>query len=326
MKKRPLKEAIDLYKEGEEDLKTGLLRMKFKPDYLSAVHNFGEAAKIFEENQSWKQAIQAYEQTIKCNKKLLESWAEAQNNYKLAEIYIFQLEDLASAKRHLQEAIVSYKLSGKYQISVKAVLNLSDKIQENYQNLDKAKIDFAFGLMKEAWEDSIQNTHDDLVKVGISEIFSKLLDVACAREDFNYAVTLTKKYIDFQSKEKDCSKYTLVNTYAKLIMIRLIQAEMLKAEEDLNSCDKLYDSSCGGEIEDIRKLFRAFREANEKTFNFQITYAYHLFERHLIKFLKIAFNKNKENPEKLKREEIQLTADVVEANLEAGEEGNEEYL
>lgn len=280
------KSAYDkMFKEAKNCLKTSFFSFKFNPDFLSAVSYFGDAAKGYKQLKLWKESLVAFEETIKCNKKLLESWAEGQNWNEMAEIYIFYLNDFQKGWDCLKNSSYSFKVAGKFTTGMKVYQDAAQKLIEN------GKYNDALIILKEGYSDSSDQIHDDLIRISLEEIYNKLLDVYCFLESYPDAIELIEGFIKLQKSIKEEKKHKISKNYVKLAMIRIIIDEAYMAEKLIDEMFSVYDSSCSDDIDDLRKLIKSFKDANKKNFGFLITYAYSLFQTNLLKALKKAFDK-----------------------------------
>jgi tetratricopeptide (TPR) repeat protein len=279
-----------LYKEGQKDLKTSFFSFKFKPDYLSAVGNFTDAAKGFRSAKKFKEALESFEQAIFCNRKLHESWAEGQNLLAMAEICFYDLKDFNTGINHLCNAVYAIKLAGKVNSAIRIYLDQAQKMleNENYKN--------SVSVLEKAYEDCLNGLEDELVRITLEETVNKLLNAYCLIENYQSAIEMLEKYIKILINYKE-TKSTISKYYLKLAMLRIITEEIYMAEriEDDMMCS--YDRSCGDDIEDLKGLVKSFKDGNKQKFGYLVTYAFSLFENNLLKALRKSF-------EKVEREQI----------------------
>lgn len=281
------KTSVDkLFKKGKDELKTSLLSLKFKPDYLSAVSYFTEAAKGYKKLRMFPQSLLAFEEAIKCNKKVLESWPEAQNWSEMADIYIFELSDFTNGWKYLKNASTAYKISGKFTSGIKVYLDYTNKLIEKNNNYKDAVV-----ILKQAVEDCFDQTHDELIRISLEDSFTKLLDVLCYLENYIEAIELIDKYIKMQKTIKSEPKHKISTNYLKSGMLRIIIGELYMAEHLIDEMFTVYDSSCSDDIDDLKKLIKSFKDINKKDFNYLMTYAFSLFQNNLLKALKKTFDK-----------------------------------
>lgn len=278
-----------LFKKGQSELKTSFFSFKFSPDYLSAVNYFVDAAKGYKRLKMFKESIVAFEEAIKCNKKLLESWQEALNYGEIAEIYIFDLNDFKLGFNALKNSSLSYKLSGKFTSGIKLYLDTANKLKELKGNYEGAAI-----ILNEAYEDCKEHTHDELIRISLEESFNNLLDVYCQMESMEKAIELVENYIKIQKSIKEEKKYKISKNFVKLGMLRIIIDEVYMAENLIDEMYAFYSSDCSDDIDDLKKLVKAFKEGNKKDFTFLVTYAFSLFSNNLLKALKKKFDKKLE--------------------------------
>lgn len=286
-------DAEKSFQKGLSELKTSVFKLKFNPDYLSAVPAFEKAAKLFEENKDYQSAIKSYLKALECNKKLLESWAEGQNFLKIAEIYFFKLDNTKEGFKYLQEAQVSFKLAGKYHTSLKILIDLSNKLSTFASETQQKKFnEIAVSVLEEAWVDALNNTENEMIRIAIDDLHSKLFDCYLNIDfsDYNKAIKITNDYIKTSSGFKSKKAHKIVNAYAKLTMLYLINKEFSNAEGLVDKANSVADSSTYSDIDDLKDLVKSFKEKNTKKLNYCITYCYHLFERNLLKSLKKAYD------------------------------------
>jgi len=284
------KKRIDkLFNEGQSDLKTSFLSFKFSPDYLRAVVNFTDAAKGYKKLKLPKEALKSFEEAIKCNKKLLEGWAEGQNYLEMSEIYLFELEDEINGLNCLKNASYAIKLTGKLSMSVKIYIEQASKLSEigNKQ--------LALKILKEAYNDCKENTHDDLMRISLEEIFIKILDTLCGMDKFAEASEYIIEYVKIQKTSNDEKKYKVSKNYLYLGLIRLIMNEGYLIDSIIDDMFSFYDNSCSDDIEDLKSASKSFEEINKSKMNNLLTYSFSLFPNNLLKALKKAFEKKEIN-------------------------------
>lgn len=292
-----LKDADKAFKKGEEELSTSILKLKFSPDYVSGVTYFETAAKIYEQNKSYDKAILSLKKAITCNKKLLESYAEGQNLLKVAKIYIFYKSDKQTAINYLKESQICFKLAGKYNNSLRIMTELSDELEEKARITNNSSfVAISIEVLSEAWNDAEQFLDDKMIRISIDNLYSKLLDSYLRDTDtyINKAIDLTNRYINILKNDKDSKPYHITNTYAKLIMLRLINKNIEFEDIISNACSK-YNANISEDINDLKKLANSIKNRDIKTFNDLICYAYHLFEKNLLKNTKIKFEDHCKN-------------------------------
>jgi hypothetical protein len=73
-----LSEAEKEWKLGLKALSTGLF--KWKSDHNGAAIHLDKAAKGFQMNHKWTEAINCYSKLAECNEKLHDMWACGRNN------------------------------------------------------------------------------------------------------------------------------------------------------------------------------------------------------------------------------------------------------
>jgi tetratricopeptide (TPR) repeat protein len=278
-------EANKLFKKGQDALKTSFLSFKFSPDFLSAVSYFSDAARAYKKLRLFKESVKAFEEAIKCNKQLLEGWAEGQNWHELAEIYFYELKDFNSGWRALQNSSLAFKLAGKFTSGIKIYTDNAQKF------LEKGEYASAIVLLKTAHEDCLEQTHDELIRISLEETFGMYLDALCQAGRFQDAVGMVENYIKVQKGIKGEAKHKVSKNYVKLAMLRCIIDEVYMADSIMQEMFGYYDSSCSDDIDDLRKLIKAFKEGNKKDFTYLMTYAYSLFQNNLLKALRTEFEK-----------------------------------
>lgn len=276
-----------LFKKGQDALKTSLFSFKFNPDYLSGVSYFTDAAKGYKKLKMFNESLKAFEEAIKCNKQLMESWAEAVNYQEMADICMFEQPhpDFNSGLKYLRNSSMSYKLSGKFTSGIKVYLDFSARLVETKGNYLGAST-----ILKEAFEDCLDHTHDDLIRISMEESYNALLDVYCSMEKYVDAINLVEKYIQIQKTIKDEKKHKISKNYVRLGMLRIIIDEAYMAQNLVEEMYSFYDSSCSDDIDDLRKLVKSYEEGNKKDFGYLMTYAFTLFNNSLLKALKKAFD------------------------------------
>lgn len=142
--------------------------------------------------------IRHYKKCIDCNKKLLESWSEGQHLVKMAEIYFIYKSNFKAGMDCLREAQIAFKLAGKYNNSLRVMIEFSDKIEEMGRTTDRNDlIEVSVTILKEGWDDSINFLNDPMVRIGIDSLYSKLID-NYLRDQQKYiedAIEATKVYL-----------------------------------------------------------------------------------------------------------------------------------
>jgi tetratricopeptide (TPR) repeat protein len=297
-----------IYNEGQNHIKTSYFKFKFSPDYLSAVSCFTDAAAGYRKLKMFNQSLQAYEDAIKCNKQLLESWQEGQNWQEMADICIFDMNDFTNGWNYLKNSSLSYKIAGKFTSGIKVYNDFAQRLIEINRSLDAVKI------LREAIDDCFEHTHDELIRISLEEVFNKILDVYCQIENFVNAIELIEKYIKLQKTLKNEAKHKISKNYVKLGMLRIIIGELYMSENLINDMFSSYDSSCSDDIDDLRKLNKCFKDGNKKEFNFLVTYAFSLFQNNLLKALKKSFDKSLE--ERMNLQDLNLNSNqIIDLNL-----------
>lgn len=273
----------NIYKKGKNSLSTSFFSFKFSPDYLSAVSYFTEAAEAYRKYKHFNESIIAFNDAINCNKELNESWAQAQNYKQLAEIYLYELNQINDGLKCLQNSSLSFKIAGKFTSGIKLYQDFADKA------IDIGKTDHALIFLKQAAEDCFEHTHDELIRISLEEVLNKLLDVYCNLKKFEDAIELIERYIKLQKSLRNEPKHKISKNYIKLAMLRIIIDEIYMADNIIEEMFSVYDSSCADDIEDVKKLIKCFKEFNKKDFNYLVVYAFSLFSNNLLKNLRNVF-------------------------------------
>jgi tetratricopeptide (TPR) repeat protein len=280
-----VKDLNKKFKEAQDCLKTSFFSLKFKPDYLGAVTSFTDVAKGYRFLKMWNESLKAFEEAIKCNKQLLESWAEGVNWNEMAEIYFLELKDYDKGWQCLKNASLSIKIAGKFHSGIKLYIDMVNKLQE------KNEWKLCLMILTEAYKDCADQTHDELIRISLEEVLNKLIDIQCQLERYQDSVNLLEEYITIQRTIKEEPRHKITKNYIKLGMLRIIIDELYMAEKIIDSMFEVYDSSCGDDIEDLRKLCKSFKECNKKDFSFLITYAFVYYQNNLLKALRQTFSK-----------------------------------
>jgi tetratricopeptide (TPR) repeat protein len=278
-----LKSVDKLYKQAEKDLKTSFFSFKFNPDYLSAVVNFTDAGKGYRKHGKFKESIIAFDRAIQCNKKLHESYAESQNWLEIAEIYTFNLDDWANGFNSLKKASFSSKLTGRIHSGIRVYQDFASRL------FGTNRFEPALQVFKEAYNDSKEHLHEEIIRVYLDEISNNLVDLYCQLEKFKDAIVFLDSHITLQ-KTFD-KKAKISKNYVKMAMLMIITNEAYMVDKIINEMYSVYEQSCGDDIEDTRELLKAYNECNKQKFNYGITYAFSLFSNNLLKALKKAFEK-----------------------------------
>ena len=272
-----------LFKKGQDALKTSFFALKFSPDHLTAVGYFTEAAHEYRKLKMYNEALLAFNEAIKCNKELNESWAQGQNYKEMAEIYINHSNNFNEGWKCLQSASLSFKISGKFTSGIKIYQDFAEHAVES------KKFDHALKFLNTAFEDCLEHTHDELIRISLEEVFVKLTDLHCLMKHFEDAIIISEKYIQLQKQVKTEPKHKISKNYLKLGILRIIIDEIYMAEKIVDEMFSVYDSSCAEDIEDLKKLINSFKELNKKDFNFLVVYAFSLFGNNMLKALRNVF-------------------------------------
>ena len=274
-----------LFKKGQDALKTSFFAFKFNPDHLAAVSYFTEAAHEYLKLKMYNESLLAFNEAIKCNNELNESWAQGQNYKEMAEIYINHTNDFNEGWKCLQSASLSFKISGKFTSGIKIYQDFAEKAVES------KKLDQALKFLNTAFEDCLEHTHDELIRISLEEVFIKLTDLHCLMKKFEDAIIISEKYIQLQKQVKNEPKHKISKNYLKLGILRIIIDEVYIAEKIIDEMFSVYDSSCREDMEDLKKLINSFKELNKKDFNFLVVYAFSLYGNNMLKALRNAFDK-----------------------------------
>ncbi len=304
-----------IYKKAQDALKVSYIRFKFSPEYIEAVSYFTEAAEGYKKLSLYKESLKSYEEAIKCNKHLLESWPEATNWQNMSEIAIFNLSDFNKGWEYLQNSSLAYKLSGKFTSGIKVYIDFAQRLIENNKMFP------AVTILEQAVEDCFDQSHDQLVRISLEDTFNRLLDVYCQVEKYVDAINLIEKYIKYQKGVKDEAKYKITKNYVKLGMLRIIIGELYMSENIIDEMFSVYDSSCADDVDDLKKLNKSVKDGNKKDFNFLITYAFSLFQNNLLKSLKKAFEKMME--ERIMSQPVISDGGMVSVDAEGGVIGSD---
>lgn len=287
-----IQNADKAYKKGLKELETSLFSLKFSPDYVSAVSYFEKAGVLYLEGKDYDKSILSFRKAIECNKKLVESWAEGQNYLRIAEIYIFNKNDYQNGMKYLKESQISFKLAGKYNNSLRIMIELCNKINEKSPE-NPQLVDFSIKVLEEAWEDACHFIHDKMIQIEIDNLYSRLLDCYLKNTAvyITKAIDLTMKYIKLLKNQKDTKPYIIVNALVRLLMLRFIN-KSISFDDIIEESNQIYESSIAGDIQDMKKFIESIKQRNQKNFGFCISYCYHLFEKELIKQVKINFDEH----------------------------------
>lgn len=289
-----LSDAVKAEKKGDEELKTSFFQLKFSPDYVNAVGYYEKSAKIYRDNKSYQKAVDVYLKAVQCNKKLLESWAEGCNFLSVSEIYFLNLNNEIKGFEYMREAQISFKLANKYHASLKAMTDLSSKLQEYSEEAIMPEYSIiSLKILREAWNDSINNVDNSVIMASIDSLFSKLLDSYLNESnkcDTLNGVQICNDYLKILDAQKVKKSHKFTNLYARMVMMKLMERKFKEAEEFINFAGKYVDSTTRDDVADMKSLISNFKEKREDKIKYLMTYSYHLFERNLLKNLKISFD------------------------------------
>jgi len=278
-----LKETEKTYKKGVEALKTSFFKLKFEPDYLSGVSYFTEAGINYKKLKYFNEAINSFNQAIICNKKLSERWAEGKNQIELAEIYIYELKDNNQGLKCIEQAVIAYKIAGKFSMGIRIYIDFAEKCIINMNG------ELAMKLLKMSFEDCYEFTHDDLARITFEEGFTKLIDCFCLYGRHGESLDYVQKYLKMQLQMKDEKKKKITKNYLREIMLRLILKEDFLCDDVISQMYGSFDKTCGDDVEDARDLIKSFKELNTKKFNDLMKYSFDFFENNLLKNLRKAY-------------------------------------
>ncbi len=315
MNKLSFQECEKIFKKGESSLKTSFFSLKFSPDYISATSYFQEAAKGFLELKYFDKSIEAYVRAIECNKKQHDSWSEAQNYEEIAKILLFEKDDFTNGLKFLKQASYSYQVAGKSLVAPRLFMELATKLRE------KEKIKNATMLLQEAFNESYDSAHDELIRIMLEDIYLKLLDLYCLNEQYTLACEVAEKIVKVQIDYKD-KKNKITKNYSRIVMLRIIMNEEYLCQGIIDKMYACYDSSCADDIEDIKTLLQSYQTCNKQKFNSTITYSFELYETNLLKKLKAAFDKRFQNyntPKVINLEENQETGTAENKQQDLGD-------
>lgn len=295
-----LKDAEQAHKKGLEELKTSIFNLKFSPDYVNAVCYFEKAGKLFEINKKYNESINSYLKAIECNKKLLESYAEAQNHLKISEIYIFYMKNEKKAMEFLKESQICFKLAGKYNNSLRIMLDFTNQLEEKSRNSNETDtnqsnnllISFSIHVLEEAWTDACQFAFEKMVRIEIDNIYSKLINVYMKNTEIylKKGIDLTFSFLKVLQNDKTgiTKPYHIVNVLSRLVMLRFID-NSLDFTDIIVESERLYDSSVSDDISDMKRLCLSLKNRDEKEFNYCLSHVFHLFEMEILKEVKRKF-------------------------------------
>jgi len=252
LNKVTIQDCDKAFKNGEKALKTSFFTFKFSPDYLSASINFVEAGKGFYELKQFDSSLNAYIRAIECHKKTNDSWEEANCCEQIARIFLFEKDDFANGSKYLKQASYLYQVAGKGIVAPRLYLETSNKLAE------KNKIKYAIYLLQEAFNECSELGYDDLMRVMLEDIHTKLLNLYCLNEQFNLAIDITEKLTKIQIDSKKEKKNKITKNLSRICILRMICNEEYLCEGIIERMYSVYDSSCGDDIEDIKNLVDYF--------------------------------------------------------------------
>lgn len=284
MNKLTLQECDKLCRKADDSLKTSVFKLKFSADHLSAASYYQEAAKGYQDLKYFDKSVDAYLKSIQSNKKQHDTWSEAQNLEEIAKIFLLEKDDYTNGIKFLKEASYSYQVAGKGLVAPRLYKEISEKLNE------KGKSKNALLLLQEAFSETYDQAHEDLMRVMLEDIYVKLLDMYCLNDQFTLAVEIAEKMVKLQIDYKD-KKMKITKNLSRIVMLRIILNEDYLCQGIIDRMYSNYDSSCGDDIEDIKTLLTSYTTCNKQKFNSTITYSFELYENNLLKKLKAAFEK-----------------------------------
>lgn len=320
-----LQECEKIYRKAESSLKTSFFSLKFSPDYISGSSYFQEAAKGYSELKYFDKSLDAFLKAIECNKKQHDSWSEAQNYEEIAKIYLLEKDDFNNGLNYLKHATYSYQVAGKALVAPRLFLELAAKLRE------REKMRNSMMLLQEAFNESYESAHDELIRIMLEDIYVKLLDLYCFSDQFVLACDIAEKMLKIQIDYKD-KKNKITKNFSRIVMLRIIMNEEYLCQGIIDKMYAHYDASCADDIEDIKTLFQSYQTCNKQKFNSTITYSFELYETNLLKKLKATFDKRFANFNSTTSTTTQLNEkfETVEGiqpstNFNKKEESNEDF-
>lgn len=260
-----------------------LLFFKGSPDYLNAVSLFTECAEGYYKMRNLNKAKHCYERAILCNSKLSESWSEAKNKVGLAKVH-YLLQDYKSSENCLKSSKLLYMSTNTTDMCIRSYLEMVEMAKAD-NNLS-----FAVKILLDAFNDFKKYIHDDMVRIAIEDILSKLIDAMSGLENFIDLDSILDEYIGLQKTEiKNEKKNKITKNCIKLIFVRLIKSEEYMCECIINQMYEVYDKLCGDDIEDASNILKAFKEKDKELFTKLMKYSFDFYEINLLKALKKAF-------------------------------------
>lgn len=279
------KECDKKFKEGVNDLKTGLFSFKFSKDYLSAAANFTEAAKGYRKLKLINKSIQAFEKAAECNRELKDYWELGCNHLEMGEMQIFDLELLQEGMKNLKEASYQFHVAGKAQNAIKVFTDAANKffLEKEYK---KAEM-----LLRMAYDECTAHSEEEIIRISFDEVLNNLVEVYCASEDFPKAIATMGTYIAEQKKMAGVSKYKLSKNFMKYAILRIINGEAYLVEDIISQMWENKYEDTQEEVSDLRKLVKSIETLNKKDFNYCLNCAFSLFQSSLLKGLRKVYEK-----------------------------------
>jgi tetratricopeptide (TPR) repeat protein len=288
MNKLTLQECDKLSKKAADSLKTSLFKLKFSADHLSAASYYQEAAKGYQQLKYFDKSVEVFMKAIESNKKQHDTWSEAQNYEEIARILLLDKDDFTNGLSSLKQASYSYQLAGKGLVAPRLYKELADKLIEGQ------KTKMAILLLQEAFNETCDQTHDELMRIMLEDVYVKLFDLYCGNEQFVLACEIAEKMVKIHIDYKD-KKNKITKNLSRIVMLRIIMNEEYLCQGVIDRMYSNYDSTCGDDIEDIKTLLKCYQTLNKKQFNSTITYSFELYESNLLKKLKAAFDKRSQS-------------------------------
>lgn len=304
----------NLYKNGENKLKTSFFTFKFSPDYIGALDDFTSAGKGYRQIGNSAKAINAFKKAIECNRKMNDYYSEGNLYVSIAEIYFFDYKSPEEGISMLNKASYAFQVAGKLSFAVKSFITTAERYME------KKEYETAEKILKEAFKTCCSNTEDKLVGASFEQIYNKLLDVECGLNKWPEAIELSQEYINSQLKYPEKDLYRLSKTYMKLAILRIINKEEFLCEEIFT---KMYENKYDDtqtDVKDIRKVIDAINFLDKKKFTYCISSAFTLFENNLLKGLQNVY-KRKEEEIKGKEQNININdnKNIINTNSQTKE-------
>ena len=283
------KQCDKKYKDGLNDLKTGLFSFKFTKDYFSASSNFTEAAKGYRKLKKINKAIDAFKKAIECNKNQKDFLETACDYAEIGEMQIFDLELIDEGVNSLKEASYNFYVAGRAQNAVKVYTDNANKLmlEKNYK---KAEI-----LLKLAYSDCMEHCDDEITAISLEDVANNLVEIYCSMNNFKEAIKILTDYIELQKKTPKCSKYKLSKNMMREAILRIIIGEAYMVDKIIEEMLQHSYEDTNEDIGDLRKLVNSLQKLNKKDFNFCCNCAFNLFQSSLLKALRDLYNQKEKD-------------------------------